>query len=335
LPSFRFYQFDDAAFGHFGAYSRSLIGSLFMKNASQISQFPLQVGENSVWRSFWCRSRDGLKLHSRHYPSISPATAVPVVCLPGLTRNSSDFHELASDIAGRKTSAREVLAMDYRGRGRSDYDSNPANYDITIEMQDVLDVMTAFGLHQAVFLGTSRGGLITMAISAARPGAIKAAILNDIGPVIEGAGLARIKSYVGKLPPPRDYADAVQLLKRIGAGHFTGLSDSEWDRFARRTFKEKDGVLIPDYDRALMKSLEAFDIEQPLPQLWPYFDGLKGVSVLSIRGANSDLFSADTQAAMQKRHPLCEIYVVEREGHAPMLWDKPAIQRIGAFLAKV
>jgi pimeloyl-ACP methyl ester carboxylesterase len=306
-----------------------------MKKAAQNPPFPLQVGENSVWRSFWCRSKDGLKLHSRHYPSLAPSTAIPVICLPGLTRNSSDFHELASDIAGRKTGARDVLAMDYRGRGRSDYDPNPANYDITIEMQDVLDVMTAFGLHQAIFLGTSRGGLITMAISAARPSVIKAAILNDIGPVIEGAGLARIKSYVGKLPPPRDYADAVLLMKRIGAGHFTGLSDADWDRFARRTFKDKDGVLFPDYDRALMKSLEAFDIEKPLPQLWPYFDGLKAVPVLSIRGANSDLFSAETQVAMQRRHPLCEAYVAEREGHAPMLWDKPALQRIGAFLAKV
>jgi pimeloyl-ACP methyl ester carboxylesterase len=297
-------------------------------------QSPLQVGENSLWRSFWCRSQDGLHLHSRHYGSADSA-AIPVVCLPGLTRTSADFHELATEIAGRRSKPRDVLAMDYRGRGRSDYDSNPANYDITIEMQDVLDVMTAFGIHQAIFIGTSRGGLITMAMTAARPGVIRAAVLNDIGPVIEGAGLARIKGYVGKLPPPRDYADAVQLLKRIGGQHFTTMSDADWERFARRTFKVKDGVLVPDYDRALMKSLESFDIEKPLPVLWPYFDGLKSVPVLSIRGANSDLFSAQTQAEMGRRHPMFDSYIVEGEGHAPMLTDRSTMQKIAAFVAGV
>jgi pimeloyl-ACP methyl ester carboxylesterase len=308
-----------------------------MSRTLQKIEFPLQVGENSQWTSFWCRSQDGLRLHSRYYKAVDSSTlgAIPIVCLPGLTRNSADFHELAVEMSSRRNKPRDVLAMDYRGRGRSDYDSNHANYDISVEMQDVLDVLTAFGLHQAIFIGTSRGGLITMAMSAARPTVIKAAVLNDIGPVINGAGLVRIKSYVGKLPQPRDYADAVQLLKRLGAQQFTRLTDADWERFARRTFKEKDGILVPDYDTALMKSLEAFDIEKPLPVLWPYFDGLKAVPLLSIRGENSDLLSKATQDEMAKRHQDCETWVVEGEGHAPMLWDKATIQKIAAFVAGV
>ncbi len=299
----------------------------------------LQPGENTLWESFWCLSQDGLKLHARLYGShmrqVQPMVCLPVVCLPGLTRNAADFHELAVELSTRKARARQVLALDYRGRGRSDYDSTPANYDISIEMQDVQDVLTAAGIHQAILVGTSRGGLITMALSAVRPGLIKGAVLNDIGPVLEGKGLARIKGYVGKLPLPKDFAEAVQLLKRISSQHFTRLTEAEWDVFARRTFKEQGGRLLPDYDPQLMKTLDAIDLEKPLPTLWPYFEGLKGVPVLSIRGQNSDLFTAETQAEMARRHSGMESHIVVGEGHAPLLNDRPTLQKILSFVAAV
>jgi pimeloyl-ACP methyl ester carboxylesterase len=125
---------------------------------------------------------------------------LPVVCLPGLSRHSADFHELALALASDDDHPRRVLALDYRGRGRSDRDPNWRNYDVRVELNDVLQVLAATGVEQAVFVGTSRGGLITMALSAAQPAMIRAAVLNDIGPVIEGRGLARIRGYVGKLP---------------------------------------------------------------------------------------------------------------------------------------
>jgi pimeloyl-ACP methyl ester carboxylesterase len=303
-------------------------------SSSAMPKSTVQPGENTLWRSFWCNSQDGLRLHARLYGTAS-THALPVVCLPGLARTSADFHELAVELSIRKGRARQVMALDYRGRGRSDYDPDPSHYDISIEMQDVQDVLTAAGIQHAVFVGTSRGGLITMGLSAVRPGAIKGAVLNDIGPVLEGKGLARIKGYVGKLPQPRDYAEAVQLLKRIASQHFTRLTEAEWDTFARRTFKEQDGKLVPDYDPRLMQALEVIDLEKPLPTLWPYFEGLKGVPVLSIRGQNSDLFYAETQAEMARRHPKMESLVVMGEGHAPLLGDRPTIQKIVSFITAI
>jgi pimeloyl-ACP methyl ester carboxylesterase len=291
---------------------------------------PLQDGENSLWRSFRCRSQDGLSLHTRLYGE--GHDALPVVCLPGLARTSADFHELGAHLSTHAQRPRQVIAMDYRGRGRSDYDPNPANYDVRVEMQDVQDVLTAIGIHEAIIVGTSRGGLITLGLGAVRPGLIRGVVMNDIGPVIEGKGLARIKGYVGKLPQPKDYSEAVMLIKRIASQHFPRLNAQEWDRFARRTFKEQDGRLVADYDPMLFKSLEEYDLEKPLPVLWQYYEGLKGVPLLSIRGEHSDLFSEDTQKEMVARHPMAEAYVAVGEGHAPLLGDVSSLRRITQFV---
>ncbi len=290
----------------------------------------LQDGENSIWRSFRCRSQDGLSLHNRIYGAAGQH--LPVVCLPGLARTAADFHELATHLSTHAQRPRRVIAMDYRGRGRSDFDPDPANYDVRVELQDVQDVLTAIGVHEALFVGTSRGGLITMGLSAVRPGLIRGVVLNDIGPIIEGKGLARIKGYVGKLPQPKDYVEAVELIKRIASQHFPRLNGHEWDRFARRTFKVQNGRLVADYDPMLFKSLEEYDLEKPLPILWQYFEGLKGVPMLSIRGENSDLFSDATQKEMLVRHPMAEAYVAVGEGHAPLLGDNASLRRITQFL---
>jgi pimeloyl-ACP methyl ester carboxylesterase len=287
-------------------------------------------GEGILWRGFRCRSQDGLSLHTRIYGAPSPRW--PVVCLPGLARTSADFHELATHLSTHAQRPRQVVAMDYRGRGRSDFDRDPANYDVRVEMQDVQDVLTALGVHQAAIVGTSRGGLIAMGLSAVRPALLRAVVINDIGPVIDGRGLMRIKGYVGKLPEPRDYAEAVELIKRIASQHFPRLTPAEWDRFARRTFKEKDGRLVPDYDPMLFRSLEQYDLEKPLPVLWQYYEGLKGVPLLSIRGEHSDLFAEETQKEMLARHPLAEAHVAVGEGHAPLLGDATSLRRITNFI---
>jgi pimeloyl-ACP methyl ester carboxylesterase len=289
----------------------------------------LQDGENSLWRSFRCRSQDGLSLHSRIYGAETEHAAV--VCLPGLARTSADFHELAVHLSTHSQRPRQVIALDYRGRGRSDFDPNPANYDVRIEMQDVQDVLTAAGVHHAFIVGTSRGGIITMGLSAVRPTLIKAVVLNDIGAVIEGKGLARIKGYVGKLPQPGNWKEAIELVKRIASQHFPRLTAQEWERFTRRTFTERNGRIVADYDPQLTRSLEEYDLEKPLPVLWQYFEGLKGVPVLSIRGEHSDLFAEETQKEMLRRHPLAEAYVAVGEGHAPLLGDGAALRRITNF----
>ncbi len=155
------------------------------------------------FQSRFFSASDGLKLHVRDYGSTFDP-GLPVVCLPGLTRSAADFGPLASALAaGLAGAKRRVLALYYRGRGRSDYDRDWKNYSLLVENDDILTVLTAAGIERAVFVGTSRGGLHAMLLSATRPTAIAAVVLNDIGPVVEPRGMARIRSYVGKLPPPR------------------------------------------------------------------------------------------------------------------------------------
>jgi pimeloyl-ACP methyl ester carboxylesterase len=278
---------------------------------------------------------DGLKLHLRLYGSAGDP-GIPVICLPGLTRNSADFGPLASALAcGRRGLKRCVLALDYRGRGLSEHDPDWRNYNLGVENRDILSVLTAMEIQSAVFVGTSRGGLHTMLLSAARPTVLRGAVLNDIGPVMEPRGMARIRSYVGKLPVPNSLGDAVDLLKELMSERFEGLSERDWETYARMTFSDGVGRIAMRYDRNLTKPLEALDLGQPLPELWPQFCGLCGLPLLIIRGANSDLLSLETFHEMLRRHPGAEPYVVEGQGHAPLLLDHDTVGKICDFAVNI
>jgi pimeloyl-ACP methyl ester carboxylesterase len=285
------------------------------------------------YQSLFISARDGLKLHVRSYGE-AVAVGLPVVCLPGLARTSADFHDLALALSRDPGRPRRVIAIDYRGRGRSAYDPDWRNYDLKIELDDVLQVLAATGLHEAVFVGTSRGGLITMAMAPVRPSAIKGVVLNDIGPVLDAQGLLRIKGYVGKLPAPRNWAEAVDIMRKLFASQFPGLSAAEWEGYARRTWKDDNGRLVADYDPALMKTLEGLDLEAPLPALWPLFDGRKHAPMLALRGAHSDLLSAATLAEMAARHPDCAVLTVDGQGHAPLLTRPDLIQAIAELCTR-
>jgi len=286
------------------------------------------------YHSHYVTVADGLRLHTRDYGA-KTGRGLPVVCLAGLTRNAVDFHDLALALAGHKSRPRRVLALDYRGRGLSDHDPDWTRYDARIEVGDVMAVLAALGVAEAVFVGTSRGGLVTMGLAAARPALIRGAVLNDIGPVIEPTGLLRIRSYVGKLPTPRDMTDAASMLRQISEARFPGLSDADWLAMAQGTFVEREGRLVTSYDTALMKPLAAIDIESGLPSHWPLFAGLAGLPVLVIRGENSDLLSRETLLAMSEAHPGLLVHIVPGQGHAPLLRDSPTIQRIIGFVEQV
>jgi pimeloyl-ACP methyl ester carboxylesterase len=282
--------------------------------------------------SVFVTAQDGLKLHVRSYGSRISA-ALPVVCLPGLARTTADFEPLAVALASHPKAPRRVIALDSRGRGRSEYDHNPENYSLPVELGDLIAVLTALGIARAVLVGTSRGGILTMLLAAARPTAIAGCVLNDIGPVIEPTGLMRIKSYVGKLPQPANFGDAAAMLRGLFGGQFSTLGDDDWLAFAYRTFKQADGRLVPDYDTRLAATLAAVDLEQPLPQMWKEFDALALVPVMVIRGANSDILSVATVDAMRARHPALEVIEVPDQGHAPLLTEADVIARIAAFVA--
>lgn len=293
----------------------------------------VETSDEEGFRSLFISAGDGLRLHARDYGRRA-LDGLPVICLPGLARHSADFHELAVALSSARKGPRRVLALDYRGRGRSERDRNWRNYDVRTEAQDTLNVLTALGIDEALFVGTSRGGLIAMALAAIRPALVGGVVLNDVGPVIDARGLIRIRGYIGRLPRPRDWREASLILKRLMSVQFPRLSDAEWEAMARRTWMHGKRGLLTAYDPALMKSLGAVDLEAPLPPLWFLFGALKRVPVLTLRGSNSDILSEKTLAEMGRRHPDFEGYTVPDQGHAPLLAGKDIVQRIARFLAK-
>jgi pimeloyl-ACP methyl ester carboxylesterase len=287
-----------------------------------------------VWRDHMILLRDGLRLYARHYPADSPAgrRQRPVLCLPGLTRNSRDFHDLAVTLSAGPR-ARDVYTLDARGRGGSDNDPDWRNYTVPVEANDVIDALAALGLHDVVLIGTSRGGLVAMVLAAMQPGAIGAVVLNDIGPIIERAGLSRISAYVGRTPIPISWDDATKMVRSINQQAFPSVPDDQWASVARAWFNDNKGRPAAGYDPKIGKAVSVVD--GPPPPLWPQFDTLKAKPMLVIRGALSDILSAATVTAMQSRHPNCAALEVVGQGHAPLLKDAATCAKIASFLDDV
>jgi pimeloyl-ACP methyl ester carboxylesterase len=276
---------------------------------------------------------DGLRLHVRDYGD-RRSRRLPIVCLPGLSRTAEDFDILATAIAAKAAEPRRVLALDYRGRGLSDYDRNPRHYAIHVELADTIAVLVACGAAPAIIVGTSRGGLLAMVLATKQPGAVAGAVLNDIGPVIEARGLTRIKGYVGKLPEPRNFEEGADILRGISGSQFPNLGAADWLAAAKRAWREQNGRLITTYDPALARNLAAMYPDRPLPAMWPQFEALTRAPVMVIRGAHSDILSSETVAAMKTRHPALDVLVIPDQGHAPLLAEPDTIARIAQFAAK-
>ena len=287
----------------------------------------------SVTSRFY-EASDGLRLHMLDVAPPRDTGLLPAICLCGLTRNTGDFLPLAEALAGDPEHPRRVVAFDYRGRGLSDHDPDWHHYDLATEREDILRGLALCGITRAHMIGTSRGGLHIMAMAPEHRSLIATAVFNDIGPVLEAAGLARIKGYVGKLPaPPRNHAKAIRLLKLGAAEHFDGLDAAGWLHYARTTFGEDERSLALQYDPALARTLDAFDLSQPIPDMWALYDALRGLPILTVRGEHSDLLSEATFAAMTARWPGCEGIVVPGQGHAPLLREPHTIARLSEFFA--
>ncbi|CDX22465.1 conserved hypothetical protein [Mesorhizobium sp. ORS 3359] len=289
------------------------------------------MASDEGFSDFFYPAADGLKLHARIYGEANTG-GWSVICLPGLTRNARDFHELALHLSSKVENPRKVIAFDYRGRGQSDHDPDIGHYNVGVEAGDVLAGMAALGVEQAAFVGTSRGGLIIHVLGALKPTVLKAIVLNDIGPVIEAEGLAHIRSYLDRAPKPKTFAEAMDAQRRVHGADFPALTDVDWARMVRAICRETAAGWVPDFDPALVDTLADVDFGKPLPDLWPQFDGLATVPLLAIRGANSKLLSVATLEDMGRRHPGMESATVEGQGHAPFLETGDLPGKIAAFL---
>ncbi|MCB1402714.1 MAG: alpha/beta hydrolase, partial [Rhodobacteraceae bacterium] len=242
---------------------------------------------------------------------------LPVLCLPGLTRNGADFDELAAALKGRY----RLIRLTLRGRGASDRDPDPTNYNVGIEARDVVEFLDHLGLKRVMIVGTSRGGLIAMVLAATAKDRLAGVLLNDVGPELAPEGLANILSYLGIEPKAKSYEEAVEALKKRMGARFPGLTDAKWTSLARRWFDEGPEGLVLNYDARIRDNIEA-TAGQAAPNMWPLFDALDGVPLAVVRGMNSDLLTAETVEKMRKRRRDLIVGEVPDRGHVPFL-DEP------------
>ena len=268
----------------------------------------------------------GLRLYCRIYAA-QRLDGCPVLCLPGLTRNSRDFAALAARLSAR----REVLTADLRGRGRSAWDPDASHYQLPVYVQDAWSLLDSLELRRVLVVGTSLGALMGMAMAATQPDRIAGVVLNDAGPEIDPAGLRRIAGYAGKLPPVSTWAEAAAQARSVYGLALPGLSDGEWLEFAQRGYRENDaGVPVPDMDP---KIADAFKNPSAAADMWPLFSMIS-VPMLVIRGALSDLLSAATLARMVREKPGLQHIEVANRGHTPLLDEPECLAAIDAFVER-
>ena len=272
--------------------------------------------------------RDGLRLHYRDYAGA--ADKPPILCLHGLTRNSRDWTEFAE----RYSPGFRVLALEFRGRGGSDYDPVPQRYNPLTYAGDVIELLDQLALDQAIFAGTSLGGLVTMTMAAMAPQRIFATIMNDVGPDVDVEGVNRILTYVGNDRRFGSWDEAADAIAANYGASFERYAHDDWVKMAKRNCREENGEVRFDYDMAIA---EPFKTTGPTPHvdLWPFFRALAEKPLLVVRGAKSDLLTEATARRMQQVAPDMKLVLVPGVGHAPELNEPEAVAAIDEFLAKL
>lgn len=276
----------------------------------------------------------GIALYARDYAGSGGPARSPVVCIHGLTRNSADFEDVAPWIASL---GRRVIAVDVRGRGRSARDPDKKRYHPNVYAGDVLALLDAAGISRAVFVGTSMGGIITMALAVKRLSAIAGAVLNDVGPMISMKGLTRIQGYVGQGREVKSWDDAAAYIKSINEVAFPRNTLEDWHRFARRTFREQpDGSVALDYDPAIAASIQGAKLRPTSFAAKLAFKRLaRNRPTLLVRGADSDIVGPEEASYMRAAAPSMAYAEVPGVGHAPMLTEPAARSAMERFFANV
>ena len=270
---------------------------------------------------------DGLSLH---YTDSAQGQALPLICLPGLTRDGQDFRYFAPHGARYR-----MITLDARGRGQSDLDPEITNYNVMREAQDVIELMDYLGLEQAAILGTSRGGMVAMVLAATAKDRLSAVVLNDVGPEIPQGGIARIMEYVGRRPAAKTYDKAAQTLAALMAPAFPDVPPARWREEVEVFYDETPEGLALRYDPRLRDALLEQAKAGPPPDLWPLFMALEGLPCGAIRGANSDVLSHETYLEMQRRLPALQAVELDNRGHVPFLDEPAALTLIHSVLDQI
>ena len=276
---------------------------------------------------FW-NSPDGLKLHYRDYDG--PRDRPPLLCIPGLTRNARDFEPVAERFAGEW----RVIAVDLRGRGLSQYDPDPTHYVPQVYAADLLKLLDQLGIADAVFIGTSLGGIITMVMAMRDAERIAGALINDIGPETEQRGLDRIASYVGKPTTYSNWGDLARALMANNRDAFPAWDLARWTTFAHCTASERDGAIRFDYDPAIANGFKVA-ASAPLTDIWPYYRALEGRPVTVLRGALTDLLEPAVAERMAQEIGDVDLVDVPQVGHAPALDEPESLAAIERLLGRV
>jgi pimeloyl-ACP methyl ester carboxylesterase len=271
-------------------------------------------------------TRDGLRIFYRDYAG-EPGR-VPLLCLAGLTRNSNDFLAFAERYSPR----RRVIAPDQRGRGRSDVDPVWMRYNPAVYVDDMLALIDALRLSRVIVIGTSLGGLIAMLMAAVRPQVLAGVVLNDIGPELAEPGAARIRNYVGRLPPVRSWAEAVTQMRKVYEVALPDLSPDEWLSFTRAAHREDEGVPRLQSDPHIGDAVRLMPTNATFA-MWMAYTAMRRVPTLLLRGAHSDVLSPLTVKQMRREKPDLQYVEVPNRGHAPLLNEPTAVAAIDAFLA--
>lgn len=287
-----------------------------------------------MFQEHYFRSKDGLRLYARSYGMETNArhARTPIVCLPGLTRNSRDFHPLASFLASPEGGAHAVIALDYRGRGQSERDDDKTRYAIPVEAEDVVTACGYFGIDRATFIGTSRGGLILHQLVTTAPALFARAVLNDIGPILEIEGLLKIRDYLNAPQGADSWAAAPAHLRAVHGEDFPILRDEDWRELAEAIYRDDGGAPVADCDPAIPAQFKGLAADTTLPALWPQFEAFADLPLMVIRGEHSSLLRQTTVEEMARRHPGLIAVTAIGQGHAPLLHLEGPRQAIGAFV---
>ena len=285
------------------------------------------------FQDVWWWSKDGIRLHARHYLPVDEAAraATPVLCLPGLTRNARDFDRLAPHVARH----RPVYALEFRGRGESGYAKDAMTYTPITYVQDVVSLLDDVGIGRFALVGTSLGGIVSMLLSATLPGRVAALALNDVGPVIEEAGLEKIRGYVGSSVAYPTWVHAARAVAETFADTYPDWTLDDWLVFVKRTHKlAPEGRIVFDYDPNIAVPFRAPGGAVGV-DLWPAFAMLKSVPTLILRGGLSDLFAETTADRMMTGLDKGKLVTVPNVGHAPTLDEPVVVKAIDALLKGV